>query len=223
MADYLPRQDTEFTAWVVNFLSYLGPHVAEVGLVAADLDEILVAKPQWVGKYDDCVQARQLAKAATADKDAGRATLEGIVRELVKRIQAYPGTTDAIRQSLGITVPSGGAQIPSGVTPDEKPDAVINGSQRLRHVLRIQNETLNGTSRAKPSWALGCEVWYTVGVQPQIDASDAKYAGLVRRNPFELNFANEEGGKQAHYILRWVGTKGEKGPWSDIKSVTVAA
>lgn len=220
-SSYLPRQDTEFTAWVVNFLSYLGTHTAQVGLTMADLDEILVAKPQWEGMYDDHIQAQANARAKTAAKCGSRDTLEGIVRELVGRIQKYPGTTDADRMALGITVRST-AQEPVGVTPDDKPDPVVNASQRLRHVLRIQNQTLSGTSKAKPAWALGCEVWVKVGEMP-VDENDLGYVGLVTRSPFEVNYTGDDGGKMAHYMLRWVGTKGEKGPWSVVESVTVAA
>ncbi|MGQ0627317.1 MAG: hypothetical protein ACT4PL_04355 [Phycisphaerales bacterium] len=30
-------------------------------------------------------------------------------------------------------------------------------------------------------------------------------------------------GKTAYYALRWVNTRGERGPWSDVTTATVAA
>lgn len=30
-----------------------------------------------------------------------------------------------------------------------------------------------------------------------------------------------QGGQTAHYMLRWVSTGGEKGPWSELVSATV--
>ena len=37
------------------------------------------------------------------------------------------------------------------------------------------------------------------------------------------NFRVADGGKTAGYMLRWVNTRGEKGPWSEITTATVAA
>ena len=34
---------------------------------------------------------------------------------------------------------------------------------------------------------------------------------------------NAEAGKTACYALRWVSTRGEKGPWSEVAAATVAA
>ena len=39
--------------------------------------------------------------------------------------------------------------------------------------------------------------------------------GQVRRG--------EDGGKLAHYLLRWVNTKGETGPWGQVASATIPA
>ena len=32
-----------------------------------------------------------------------------------------------------------------------------------------------------------------------------------------------DGGQTAHYMLRWVSTSGEKGPWSETASATIGA
>ena len=51
----------------------------------------------------------------------------------------------------------------------------------------------------------------------------------------ELSFADEatptrtgtlggaDGGKTAHYMLRWENTRGEPGPWSETASATIGA
>ena len=36
-------------------------------------------------------------------------------------------------------------------------------------------------------------------------------------------FAGADGGKNAHYMLRWINAKGEKGPWSETASGTISA
>jgi hypothetical protein len=41
--------------------------------------------------------------------------------------------------------------------------------------------------------------------------------------PYTLDFNAADGGKNAHYILRWVSPGGEQGPWSETASVTIGA
>ena len=38
-----------------------------------------------------------------------------------------------------------------------------------------------------------------------------------------LQIGAADGGKNAHYILRWVNPKGEKGPWSETATATIGA
>jgi hypothetical protein len=39
--------------------------------------------------------------------------------------------------------------------------------------------------------------------------------------PYTLDFAMADGGKNAHYLLRWVNPTGEKGPRSETASATI--
>lgn len=39
----------------------------------------------------------------------------------------------------------------------------------------------------------------------------------------QTDFPSAEAGTTAYYALRWVSTCGEKGPWSEVRSATVAA
>ncbi|MBK8913284.1 MAG: hypothetical protein IPM64_01560 [Phycisphaerales bacterium] len=43
------------------------------------------------------------------------------------------------------------------------------------------------------------------------------------RPSFRAEFKAGEGGKTAVSMARWVNTRGEKGPWSEIATATVAA
>ena len=36
-----------------------------------------------------------------------------------------------------------------------------------------------------------------------------------------VQLTGTQAGKKAHYMLRWVNTRGEKGPWTDTASATV--
>ena len=46
---------------------------------------------------------------------------------------------------------------------------------------------------------------------------------MTMKPSFRAEFKAGEGGKTAVYMARWVNTRGEKGPWSEITTATVAA
>jgi len=46
---------------------------------------------------------------------------------------------------------------------------------------------------------------------------------MTTKPPFRAEFKPGEGGKTAVYITRWISTRGEKGPWSEIAAATAAA
>ncbi len=43
------------------------------------------------------------------------------------------------------------------------------------------------------------------------------------RTAYVAQYDGADGGKTAHYLLRWVGTTGEKGPWGETASATFGA
>ena len=46
---------------------------------------------------------------------------------------------------------------------------------------------------------------------------------LHQFTPYTAEFDGADGGKQAHYMLRWVDTRGETGPWSETATATIGA
>lgn len=46
---------------------------------------------------------------------------------------------------------------------------------------------------------------------------------MTTKPSFRADFKAGEGGKTPVYLARWVNTRGEKGPWSEVTSATVAA
>jgi hypothetical protein len=221
-AGYLPSNDSQFSDWVDQFLAYLTPNILKFGLTLIDLDPIEAAHPDWDTSLSTYSAMRAAALGARTSKDDKREVLTEAIRELVNRIQVAPGTTDDDREQLGIPV-RGASAIPSDLeTSNERPAPIIDISSKLRHVLRIQNETPTGRSNAKPAGALGAEIWRKVGAEPVGDG-DLEYVGLATRSPYAVEYVAEEGGKTAYYKLRWVGSGQEKGAWSETEAATIAA
>ena len=221
--DYIPGSDTEFQAWVANFAAYAGGHLADLGIDLTDIAPIGVARTDFETKLAEHVTAQQSAQSARQAKDASRETLESAVRELVRRLQASGEVDDAERAALGITIPDRIPTAAGGI--DTRPIGAVDTSQRLRHEIRFSDEA-TPTSRAKPAGVMGCEIWVKVAAQgeaPPADPNELSFVSMDTASPYIVEYDGADGGKTAHYMLRWVRTGGEKGPWSETISATITA
>jgi hypothetical protein len=220
---YIPRPDADFSAWLANFVTYASANLAALGLALADLDPVRTAQTAWLAAYPAHVTAQAAAQSARQTKDAARFAAEAVTRPLVRRLQASAAVSDAERASLGITIPD---TTGTPVGPPTTPPAVrVETVSRLRHVIHF-TDAATSTKKAKPPGVSGAEVWVKVAAvadPPPTDPKALTFVALDTRTPYTLDFDGADGGKNAHYMLRWVNTKGEKGPWSETASATVGA
>jgi hypothetical protein len=221
MRNYLPGSDIEFAQWAAALSAYVNAHEAHLGVSAQVATDLAAAVAVWKTKYDTHVAAQTAARVACGAKDAGRKDLVAMVRPLVKQIQANSATTDDDRRAMGITVP-GAALSVAGEPLAETPLAVIDISNRQKHVMRIGNNTSSGIRKGKPAGALGAEVYVKLGTAPS-GVGDMQLVGIATKSKFEIEYPDDEAGKQAYYQLRWVTSAGEKGNWSEVESATIAA
>ncbi len=224
MPDYIPGSDTGFQAWVDNFVTYANTHLAELGIGLPDIIPISTAQTDFDTKISDNVTAQQAAQSARQAKDASRDTLESLIRALVRQLQASGDVDDAERAALGITVPDTIKTTATGGI-STRPIGSVDTSQRLRHEIRFVDEA-TPTSRAKPQGVMGCEIWVKVTAQgeaPPADPDELSFVTLDTASPYTVEYDGADGGKTAHYMLRWVKTSGDKGPWSETVSATITA
>jgi len=222
--DYIPGSDTEFQAWAANFTAYALAHLAELGIVLTDVAPITAARADFNTKMADNVAAQQAAQSARQAKDDSRDALESKIRELVRRLQASSDVNDAERAALGITVRDTTRTTATGGI-STRPIGAVDTSQRLRHEIRFTDEA-TPTSRAKPAGIMGCEIWVKVsaaGEGPPASADELSFISMDTASPYVVEYDGKDGGKTAHYMLRWVKSGGEKGPWSETISATITA
>jgi hypothetical protein len=216
--DFVPSADADFNIWQQNFYTYVNAHLAELGLTAADLATLTTAQSSWQNAFSSHVAAQAAALGARQGKDTARDSFETLTRAFVRRVQAIPSVTDAARASMNITVARDRAP---AIPPTTRPVVSVSTDQRLRHTINFVDET-TPTSKGKPDGVTGCEVWNKVGDTPT-GPSQLTYLATDTRTPYVAEFNETEGGKTAHYMLRWVNSKGETGPWSQTVSATITA
>ena len=53
------------------------------------------------------------------------------------------------------------------------------------------------------------------------DPKDLTFLALDTATPYLAEYASADAGKTAYYMLRWVSTRDEKGPWSETVEATI--
>jgi hypothetical protein len=218
MPDFIPPADTDFTVWMQNFIAYANSNQAALGLTSAQLTPIQTGEASWETAYAANVSAQAQAMATRQTKDDERSSLTALVRPLVAQLQASTVVTDAHRQALGITVRA--TTRTTSPTPTTRPVATVDTSQRLQHTISFGDESTPG-NRAKPDGVSGCEIWTKIGEPAPVDPSELKYLATDTRTPYVAEFDGADAGKMAYYMLRWVNTRGERGPWSQTVGGTI--
>jgi hypothetical protein len=216
--DYIPASDAEFDAWQKNLVDYVVANAAALGVPAADVTAIQGFNGSWGTRYPAANSATAAANAAIQGKNDCRSDYEDFLRPFVGRIQASPSITDAHRQAMGVTVRSGTRSAVG--PPTTRPVATVDTSQLLRHTINFVDES-TPTSRAKPGGVQGCEIWMKVGDPAPAGPSDVHYLALDTRTPYVVTFDAGDAGKKAYYMLRWMSTRGDTGPWSATVSGTI--
>lgn len=227
---YIPRPDGDFDGWAHNFLTQVVIFFNTQGLDDAPVVAVSTALTEWDKAYLAHTQAQAAAEAAAARKRTARAAFEGTARPVVNFVQAFPATTNADRAVMGITVRD--LSTTPAPVPATRPLARVDAARGLTQTLRFV-DAATPQRRAKPKGATGAEVWLAL-TDPNEPAPPPNTPGVVGGGPYSYvitnssgslrtDFSNAQAGKTAHYLLCWVNARGEKGPWSEPCSATVAA
>lgn len=221
--NYIPRPDGAFGGWSDQFVKVVEIWWAAQGQKPNELDPLKEALAAWKLAYPAHIAAQAAAEAARQTKDAARVSLEAEIRPIARFVQSYFATTDADRANMGITVRDGA--LTPAAPPTTRPLVRIDTSQRLLHTLRFSDES-TPTRRRKPHGVLGAEVWVAIAAPhdpPPLIGAAFRFLSVNPRGTLQTDFTTAEAGKTAYYALRWLSTRGETGPWSEIAAATVAA
>ena len=220
MAFQEPPGDADFTAAVNDFITFANANLADIGLVAADMTPLTTIFPDWEAGYAEHITKQAAAEAATSNKNALRVAVRMVLRVIVAKAEGSGMLNDAERNALHLTV-ADTVRTPAPV-PTTKPVGVIDTSQRLGHSISFTDELSPGIRR-KPDGVLGCEIYVKFGGAPPADDSEVTYLAMDTRSPYLAEYDANESGQIAHYILRWINTRSERGPWSETVSATIGA
>lgn len=199
MADYIPKQDTQFQDWLGNFLLVANANLAGLGLIAGDITPITTDKGVFDTTITDSEAKRAASRAATYAKDTVRKSAETKVRAIVRRIQANPAVSDEMKGKLQITIPGSQPTPPS--TP-EPPEALF-----VKYV---------GNSNYELSWKRGSNIGRILYVIEAIIGNSTNWIQLFSTGKTKyLHTGNVPGLKIVYRV------KAQRGETQSIPSVNI--
>lgn len=217
---YIPQAEGNFNAFARQFVRQVAENPEEYELSSERVKALQNQLAEWDKKYAAAVKARDAAKAATESKDEARQQLEETVRSVAKLIQANDEVSNAARDRAGLPIHKT-TRTPVAV-PHTFPTGTVIGTDRLELTL-MYSDVATPTRKAKPYGVRGCEVYVAIADNPPANPEDYRFVAFSTRSPEPIAFKSDDGGKTANILLRWVNTKGEAGPWSQVASATIPA
>jgi len=215
--DNIPPADADFNNWIVPFSNFVNTNAAAMRLAPNDIAPLTAAVATWSMAYP--AHNAATASATTTNKDQARTAIESLTRPLIQQLQASPKVTNAQRNTMKITVRATTRTRAS--VPQTAPMATVDTSRRLQHIIDFR-DTASPKSKAKPAGVAGCEIWGKVGSPAPTDISQLVYVATDSGTPYLAEYTGAQAGQMVCYWLRWVNPRGEKGPWSEAVSATIA-
>ena len=219
-SDWIPHPDAEFHTFFTAFKDWCATNGVAKGLTAPEVTALSAAFDDWSDRYAAHLAAQNAARTAKLAKDDARTAAEEIVRTLARKFQSSSAMSDTDRMAAQLTVASPTRS--AAPAPTTRPIATVDTTERLRHTIHFKDVT-TPNSRKKPDGVMGVEIWCALGATPPPDASTCSFVALDTNSPYVVEYDGGDANKTAHYLLRWVNTRGEKGPWSETVSATIGA
>ena len=220
MADYVPKNDAEFSIWQSNLINIVTSNSTGWGIPANDLTALVEEQSSWSEVYAAASNKQNRTSADVQAKNDASASFRKNLRNFIAQWLAYNSkVSNSDRERMGLTVKSGSrTPVPS---PGTCPTGTVDFSIRLQHSIHYVDES-TPSRKAKPVGVHGCEIWMKIDGNMPVDASELSYLATDTSSPHTTTFEGKYAGKIVYYMMRWVNTRGEHGPWGSTISAMVA-
>ena len=217
--DFIPRSDAEFNLWQTSIITQVQASATTWGILPADVTALVALQTSWIATFAKANNKQNRTPADVQSKNDARDAYEKGLRKFIAQwLTNNAKVPNSERQRMGLTVKTETRTAAS--VPVSTPVATIDFSVRMQHTIHFADEA-TPRSKAKPAGVHGCEVWMKVGGDMPKDATGFTYLATDTASPYVATFEGDDTGKTVWYLLRWVNTRGERGPWSTTFSALV--
>lgn len=218
-----PSREGELAAWAANFDTKINANTESYGLTLAQAVAFTSLSDAFIAAYNTVVNPNTNAKQAVIAKNQAKEALlhgTGGAWELVRIVQAFPGTTNAMRGELGLRIPD--TERTPVAAPAVAPDlSIVSMSNRLISV-RLRDQE-NPESRGKPPGVDGATVLYYVGETAPLDPTVWIFAMNVSRTTFDVEIPSSIPANSTIWLTAfWFNARKESSPAASPESTVIA-
>jgi hypothetical protein len=214
--DYIPKGDNELLEFAQNLYAYV---MKKYTAWSAPSPQEYLENP--IDEYEHAVKMYQKPNRGTVDVFYKNEWKKTVTKELRTYIQGFlarnPKVPDEDRKAMRLpirdTIPTK-QEAPKTVPEIETITSTIN---QLGFRLRDYGARRWGKPAGVHSMQL---VWDILTERPG-DAGKLSHTETATTNPILLKFKEKDRGKRVYFAARWMNSKEEAGPWSDIESAVI--
>lgn len=217
-----PRKDVDLAAWTANFASRIQTDFALFGLTSAQADAYRPLSSAYVSAHQMVINPNTNSKQAVIAKNQAKFNLlrsPGGAWDLVDIVQAFPGTTDAMRGELGLRIKD---LEPTPVpAPPNAPMLTIVATLN-RTVKMTVRDIIDQNRRAKPEGVDGATILYHVGATAPQDASQWTFAMNTSKTAVDVLLpAGVPANSVVWFTAMWFNQRKQTSPPATVQSVVI--
>ncbi|EIP97021.1 hypothetical protein OpiT1DRAFT_05582 [Opitutaceae bacterium TAV1] len=218
MKDYIPHQQAVFHTWQEVLIAYLLEKLSAFGLTTAELEPLMALQATWRDAWAAASNpATRTPAAIKAKEEAMAAYIAGIRQFVQEYLTKNHRVSDADRLNMGLPIHDT-TPTPAPV-PATRPIGEADFSEYLVHTLRVRDSASGGEHKLPHT--VGFEVWRKIGGETMPGIDEMHLVALALHSPYRAVYPSAQQNQRVWYAFRWVSTRGEKGPWSEIISAII--
>jgi hypothetical protein len=218
--DYIPESDIVFAEWADNFIKHLGAEHERFGIPTEEYDRLAQLHEEFAEAYLLATTPDTRTKPLVHAKDAARKALKKAIRQVVKTYIAFnPAVTGADREYLQLPIYK--------TTRTHAPVAAVSPYVEVHIPMHSSLSIIffdkedGHRRRAKPAGQQAVEIAWVISSEKPEQLSELIHSEISTRSPCRLSFNYSQRGKTIYFALRWINTRGKKGPWGSLRQTII--
>jgi hypothetical protein len=216
--DYIPSNDDEFDNMQTVVFNTASENETKWLIHSAILLTLEVKRIRWTKAIKAYRNKPARTPAIIREKNDARKDYESSLRNFIQgQIIRNTMVSNADLRSLGLPVRDRTPTKPG--PPKTRTETEIKFTQIMEHFISVRDS--ESKHAAKPPHVIGFQIYRLIGGKTEPAYEDMQFVAMATRSPYTVVYTSEQRGQMVFYATRWVNTRGETGPWSEIVSAII--
>ena len=219
----IPVKDSVFDLWQSFLYTRVQANLALWLIPVAIFNTLTPYKTEWDAAYLICKDKSTRSKSDVARKNAARKAYVTALRAFIAGCLNYnPLISNEMRTEIGLPIHDkthSAAPIPADVPMVE----VVPGRGNIvtvNYIIATGDEGSH-SRRKKPPHVHHMDFCYKVGSPAPVTPTDCNNTLVISKVPYKIFFTSNDTGKTLYYFARWVNTRNQPGPWTNVASMII--